>query len=366
MLPVPSGSSSGLDWMRIGISQLPIEWWYNHLADSLRLFNEVQAIVPAFRAKPGYALETDLNVLREEGKLDFEAYVGSASALFRGIAELPVPTATWSDFIPGCQEGLAALRLFDVVFASQRDSVELLRAAGLKHVEWMPFGFDDSLGNHPDLPKEFDVAFIGSLREPATAERRKAVLDAIEPICRMNDFRRPCFGPDVVNTYNRARMVVNVPVPGGFNMRTFEAMGAGAMLLTEDVGNGQNELFKEGEHLVVYRSISDLVEKVKFYMSHEEERAWIARNGMECVLKFHTYRHRAHAVADLLASGPARCRSMEPADWIAAYTNYYRWARRLDLMLRTIARANLPWKQRVDGLAKAVRCAAGLWKRGWE
>ena len=49
------------------------------------------------------------------------------------------------------------------------------------------------------------------------------------------------------------------------------------------------DLFTPGEDLVVYESLEDLVEKVQYYLGHEEERKQIAMRGYETVKQYHTY-----------------------------------------------------------------------------
>ena len=38
--------------------------------------------------------------------------------------------------------------------------------------------------------------------------------------------------------------------------------------------------------------MDELLEKVDYYLSHEEQRIRIAMNGYQKVRKYHTYRHR--------------------------------------------------------------------------
>ncbi len=77
-------------------------------------------------------------------------------------------------------------------------------------------------------------------------------------------------------------------IQSGIPQRVFDIMGCGGFLIS----NYQTELaenFVDGEDLVLYDSIPDLVNKVRFYLEHEEERIRVARNGYEKVKKNHTY-----------------------------------------------------------------------------
>ena len=47
-----------------------------------------------------------------------------------------------------------------------------------------------------------------------------------------------------------------------------------------------------GRDLETYESMEELEEKVRYYLSHDEERVEIAINGYETVAKYHTYEIR--------------------------------------------------------------------------
>jgi len=73
--------------------------------------------------------------------------------------------------------------------------------------------------------------------------------------------------------------------------RNFEVPGCGGFLLTgdaEDLG----KYYAAGTEIVCFDGRGDLVEKIKYYLAHEEERAAIARAGYERTLRDHTYANR--------------------------------------------------------------------------
>ncbi|MBR4515119.1 MAG: glycosyltransferase family 1 protein [Lachnospiraceae bacterium] len=68
-------------------------------------------------------------------------------------------------------------------------------------------------------------------------------------------------------------------------------MGMGGFLLS----NYQPELdefFVDGEDLVLYTSTHDLINKVEYYLSHEEERTAIALNGQQKVFSLFSIEHQ--------------------------------------------------------------------------
>jgi spore maturation protein CgeB len=69
-------------------------------------------------------------------------------------------------------------------------------------------------------------------------------------------------------------------------------------LLTDKIKNGLEELFIDGKHLVTYQSLSDLMEKIEYYLKADEEREKIATRGQKEVRKKHTYCHRAESILE--------------------------------------------------------------------
>ena len=73
----------------------------------------------------------------------------------------------------------------------------------------------------------------------------------------------------------------------GIPLRAFDIMGAGGFLLS----NYQEELaeyFVNEEDMVIYESVEDALDKINFYLLHEELRSKIAENGRRKTLEEHS------------------------------------------------------------------------------
>ena len=72
--------------------------------------------------------------------------------------------------------------------------------------------------------------------------------------------------------------------------RIFEGMACGKMVLTDRLpeSRGLEELFINGQEIVLYNDMFDCIEKMNFYNENEEERERIAHNGMMKVLHNYT------------------------------------------------------------------------------
>lgn len=83
----------------------------------------------------------------------------------------------------------------------------------------------------------------------------------------------------------------NIQCVNSPTIRMFDVMACGGFLLTE-YRPFMDDFFSIGEHLDVFHSREELMGKVNYYLSHEEERKQIAAAGKEFVLNHHRYRHR--------------------------------------------------------------------------
>lgn len=80
-------------------------------------------------------------------------------------------------------------------------------------------------------------------------------------------------------------------IQSGLSLRIWDILGCGGFLLS----NYQTEIpeyFELGKDLDCYESLSDLKEKVAYYLTHDDIRMEIANNGYQKVKQHHSYRQR--------------------------------------------------------------------------
>ena len=89
---------------------------------------------------------------------------------------------------------------------------------------------------------------------------------------------------------NKGLMVIQNSRWGEITRRIFEGMACGKMVLTDrlNITKGLEELFIDGEDIVLYNDMFDCIEKMNHYNENEEERERIAYNGMAKVIANHT------------------------------------------------------------------------------
>ncbi len=190
---------------------------------------------------------------------------------------------------------LEMARHFDCTFLAQKGQVSSFRAAGIGNVFWAPLGCHPEMHDVGELAREYDVAYVGSFSEEE-GDRRRELLQKVAQ-CFPNHFMGRAWPPEMARIYARAKIVVNVCHNRDVNMRVFEAMASGALLLTEEA-EGLDDLFEEGKHLLVYRSEDELTALIEEYLADEGARSRIAEAGRELVLREHTYAQRLEAILE--------------------------------------------------------------------
>ena len=194
-------------------------------------------------------------------------------------------------------------QLFDFVFIAQKQYVPAFKEAGCREVHWLPLACDPEMYRKYDhVEKEYDVGFVGSLTK--SNPRRKHLLEWLST--RFNVHVERCFFEDMVRVFNESRIVFNSALKNDMNMRVFEALACGSMLVTDRApGSGLEELFQNREQLVIYDD-GNLIETVRYYLEHEDLRERIARQGREQVLARDTYAHRAAELERVIFSSLER------------------------------------------------------------
>ena len=82
-----------------------------------------------------------------------------------------------------------------------------------------------------------------------------------------------------------------------YSARLYRTLCAGGFLLTTTT-KGLDEEFIPGEHLDVFSTPDEMIEKIQYYLGNDEEREKIAKAGQELVLEKHKFTHRLQQIVD--------------------------------------------------------------------
>ncbi|HVF34003.1 MAG TPA: glycosyltransferase, partial [Candidatus Saccharimonadia bacterium] len=94
-----------------------------------------------------------------------------------------------------------------------------------------------------------------------------------------------------MGAYARGRRPDTAARPSQIKGRTFEVPGSGGFLLTDRVAHLER-YFEVGREIAAFSSREELIEQLRFWLDHPDERAAVAEAGYRRVRAEHTYDHR--------------------------------------------------------------------------
>jgi tetratricopeptide (TPR) repeat protein len=203
-------------------------------------------------------------------------------------------------------------RTVDCILTTQKDFIpDLARRSPQAH--WLPWSFDPAESFDAGVERDLDIVFVGRVDENRL--RRKNLLDHLAGRFNVSLFtptpEKTYTLPEISRIFSRAKIVVNEAICQELNFRVFETLPTGALLLTEQIGNGLNDIFTDGEHLLTFTPY-DFLDKAAWALEHDAERRAIADAGRQEALARHTRQARATELAQILEHCRIRDDRREP------------------------------------------------------
>lgn len=223
------------------------------------------------------------------------------------IGQIACPLPFWRNFDP-----------YDLIITSFPHYLPKLGRRGIK-TEYLPLCFESSiLEKIPRQKRIYDVTFVGGISRAhkkgyrlltQLAEKIKFDIwgygkDEIDPQSKLYQYHHgEAWGKDMYRLMLQSKITLNrhidVAENNANNMRLYEATGCGALLITDQKDN-LGELFVPGREVVAYKNLNELVSRIKYYLSHDQERSKIAKNGQKRTLKDHTYNVRMKQLVNII------------------------------------------------------------------
>ncbi|MZH41285.1 MAG: glycosyltransferase [Nitrospinae bacterium] len=243
-------------------------------------------------------LQEVMGCLPDEWKPDFYLWVETGlSDIPRDLGQHKLPKVCYLiDTHINFDRHLEVARSFDFVFLAQKAYVQPMIRAGIDNVMWLPLACDPEIHGKVELPKSCDVGFVGSIS--SKPDRRNHLLGRINKQFELDCQRK--FMNEMAEHFSKSKIVFNNAINNDLNMRVFEALCSGSLLVTDPAnGSGLKELFEDKEHLVVYDD-DQLEETISHYLVNDVVREKIAAQGRNEVLARHTYEHRINEMIQIL------------------------------------------------------------------
>lgn len=152
---------------------------------------------------------------------------------------------------------------------------------------------DPRVFNNQDKERDIDVLFNGSFGRGR--EERYEVLqylkdNGIKLVAGGSEGGDHFTTEEYADRYKRAKIAISFSQARGMNVvnaRPFEAMMCGAMLLEQESPE-LAKLYEEGVDYAVWKTKEDLLEKIKYYLVHSDERDLIAKSGYNKTQQLYT------------------------------------------------------------------------------
>jgi len=226
----------------------------------------------------------------------------------RGIERVNVPTAVFHiDTYVALERRIRWSRMYDYAFIFHPGFEAMFGpCAGL-----LPHAAERDLFDQPEIERRYEVGWVGRTRRTIYSERDRIVA-ALAANFRTNDVEGYYTAEEMAVVYRSSKIVVNVSRddhPRDANMRCFEAMAGGALLLTRIPAELTQLGFKENVHFAGYRGFDDVVSVVAEWLKRDDERRAVAERGRTLVLRAHTYDARVAMILETMRGGctaPAR------------------------------------------------------------
>lgn len=169
--------------------------------------------------------------------------------------------------------------------------------------DYLQIGYDDVIfKKHSDINLELkhDIVFMGNnygkifpLSEMREAMIRRLKINYNNQFIVYGtgweylEFKKNLMFKEVQEsiTYNQCKMAINLShynLPRYSSDRIFRIMGSGALCLTKWYPEIEKD-FSNNEHLIIWHTLPDLIDKINYFLVHETERKQIAENGYNLV-----------------------------------------------------------------------------------
>jgi spore maturation protein CgeB len=194
---------------------------------------------------------------------------------------------------------------FNWVSTTDQESISKYQKNGYTNVIKTQWGVNPFLYVKKDLPKIYDVTFVGQ-----NHSNRKKLIKQLQN----KGIQIECFGrgwhngkvsqEEMINIFNQSKINLNLNNSSTnkwyrfwkkdreqIKGRNFEVPGTGGFLLT-GVADNLQQYFNYQQEVGIYQSESELAEQILFYLQNNEERENIAQAGYNRSLKEHSYTKR--------------------------------------------------------------------------
>ena len=138
-------------------------------------------------------------------------------------------------------------------------------------------GYDEEVDKPVHVDVKYDVSFIGNVY----GDRLSKIRNISAPVQVISGV----YGKKHAEAVCSTRINLNFCTSDGASDRVYKIMASGGFLLSDD-WKGREKHFKDGQEIVIFKSVEDLNEKIDYYLKNPQQRKDIANSALRKVKKF--------------------------------------------------------------------------------
>jgi spore maturation protein CgeB len=284
----------------------------------LRLYSDLEALIS--RSKADALLVTNCPPYHPEFLLRLPIY--------RILYNTDDPVSTYDRNLPYLH-AYHHVFYYNPYYRPQRDMARLLADCGVRNADYLPLGVFDAMydgGKSEDeliqQRRDIDLIYIGAahlskLATLAAIKRRYRARFRLHGwfTWKKNVYFNLRYGfpgwiwaakrRSYVPLYQRSKIGINLGDPGIYgiaNYRLYDVPANGVMLICQG-GEAINRFYQVGEEIVAYDSVPELLEKVDYYLAHDDERRKIALAGHRRVVQSYRFGNLTRTMGPMIEKG---------------------------------------------------------------
>jgi hypothetical protein len=160
----------------------------------------------------------------------------------------------------------------------------------------VPFPFSAALHHPETVEKSIDVLCAVGATNPV----RGAVKAAVEEMSNVKVLAGHWGYARYIELIATSRIAIAPHGHGQDTVRRWEVPAFDTLMLCQKLTLAEENPLVDGEHCSYYSSVSELTEKVRWWLTHEEDRERVARAGREFVRQHHSNEARARRMLELV------------------------------------------------------------------